>query len=252
MRRPLRTAVREELLRRLLCGELPTGLTLDEQELAAELGVSRTPVREALLSLEHDQLLEARLGAGWCVPPMDRDIVASTYPLIAVLEAYGVQTTPAAAWPEILPELRQLNEDLAAPDIDPVAIHHVDSAWHALLIARTDNKVLTDTLTALKLKATKYEYQYLARGKSVAASYAEHQAIMAALDRSDLQEATEALQLNWDHGRRALLKWIDSSASRQGIERSPVPDTRATTLRPRQSTKPARRTSGPRLTSDQR
>ncbi|MCZ7528349.1 MAG: GntR family transcriptional regulator [Acidimicrobiia bacterium] len=93
-RRPLRDKVREEVLERLLRGVLPVGTNINEPELARELGVSRTPLREALLSLEREGLLDTHPGRGWWVAPLTPETVLDVYPIVGTLEALAVRLTP--------------------------------------------------------------------------------------------------------------------------------------------------------------
>src|SRR5213076_1816258 len=90
---------------RVLDGRLGSGSRINEVRLAAELGVSRTPLREALVALADRALLISAPGRGFLVPELDRAEAHRLYQLIAELEALAVRwTTP--------PELAALTDAL--------------------------------------------------------------------------------------------------------------------------------------------
>jgi DNA-binding GntR family transcriptional regulator len=100
-RRPLRADIRAEIVGRLERGELAAGDRLNESHLAAELTVSRTPLREALLGLAAQGLLRAEPGRGFSVPPLTAEEVDAASTLLAALE------------PELIRRLNPVPTDLA-------------------------------------------------------------------------------------------------------------------------------------------
>lgn len=87
----LRDAVQSAVLDKLLRGDYPVGTRINEVHLAAELGVSRTPLREALSALANDGLIEARPSRGFWLSPLTDTEVRETYPIISALEQFALR-----------------------------------------------------------------------------------------------------------------------------------------------------------------
>jgi DNA-binding GntR family transcriptional regulator len=104
---------------RILTGHLKPGNKLSDQELAAELGVSRTPVRHALSRLTQDGLLDNGRGKGFYVADLDAKQVADLYALREVLEAHAIRLAVARATASDMTELTGVLETLDKLREDP-------------------------------------------------------------------------------------------------------------------------------------
>jgi DNA-binding FadR family transcriptional regulator len=87
-----RSSVRRELQERILSGALPPGTTIVPAEAAREFEVSATPMREALIELVRDGLLDNRANYGFTVRPLSAVEVNELYPLVWTLEALAIRT----------------------------------------------------------------------------------------------------------------------------------------------------------------
>jgi DNA-binding GntR family transcriptional regulator len=92
----LRDQVRDELAGWLNDGRLKPGQRLEEERLARAMGVSRTPLREALASLARDGLVDAVPHRGFRVPALSVEVVRDLYPIIGSLEALAVRLSGSA------------------------------------------------------------------------------------------------------------------------------------------------------------
>jgi DNA-binding GntR family transcriptional regulator len=209
-RRPLRLDVRQELLQRLIRGSLPVGGSVNEAELAEELGVSRTPLREALLSLEAKGLLEARPGRGWHVAPLTSRTVQETYPIICALEQLGVRSTDPVKFRPMGDELGTINQRLASVGDDAFAAQQLDDEWHRQLLSECGNDRLIDMIASSKVIVHRYEYAYMSEHTSVPQSVEQHDRIATALARGDIATALTTLELNWRSGMDVLCDWLES------------------------------------------
>src|SRR3954469_20663032 len=99
-RTPLRSDLIEEITTRVLDGRFAAGARVNEVHLARELGVSRTPLREALIGLADRGLLVSAPGRGFLVPPFDPDEARRLYPPVGDIEA--LRPHPLVAEPEAL------------------------------------------------------------------------------------------------------------------------------------------------------
>src|SRR5690348_7730652 len=88
---PLRAAVYARIVALIVAGEYRPGSVLTEAALSRAMGVSRTPVREALLRLEAEGVLESTLARGFTLRPLSRSEAAELYPILAALEARAVK-----------------------------------------------------------------------------------------------------------------------------------------------------------------
>ena len=98
--RPLREEVYDALRRAIVQGELPRGRRVVETELAGRLGISRTPVREALRKLEAEGLLSKGPGSNLVVNDLSSKDVEETFSIRAVLEGFAARLAAERATPE--------------------------------------------------------------------------------------------------------------------------------------------------------
>jgi DNA-binding GntR family transcriptional regulator len=208
-RTPLRQQVRRELLKMIFDGTLAVGERIAEREVAERLGVSRTPVREALMALEEEGIVESRPARGFAPAPLSAQDVRETYPLIAALEVLAIRGTDPAALAGLGARLRELAAGLAAAGDDPRALQRLDDRWHGQLVAACGNGRLLRTLEGLKRVVRRYELAWLDDGERVEVSAAQHAAIADALAAGEVAEAARLLELNWRATMAGLLGWLE-------------------------------------------
>ena len=109
-RRNLRSQVRDELLARMRSGLVQPGEGINEVQLATELGVSRTPLREALIALESEGQIESENGKGFRFVPLSAQEFEDLAPVMAALESLALELSPleelrpsARDWPRSPP-----------------------------------------------------------------------------------------------------------------------------------------------------
>jgi DNA-binding GntR family transcriptional regulator len=173
-------AAYEEIRARVLRGELEPGTSLDQERLATELGISTTPLREALRRLEAE---------GWLTASAHRDVRVGLLSVQELNELYEIrfELDPLAAvlaadrlTREGIEELRTL---AALPD-DPSAIGQLDAnrILHRRIYAASGNTVLTETLDRLWDRCDRYRHLLIRDDPTVRTdSSAEHVAIIEAL-----------------------------------------------------------------------
>ena len=207
-RKPLRDQIYQQLLDRLLGGELLPGSHLVESELTTQLGVSRTPLREALFRLEQEGFLQADLARGFTVIPLTAREVRETYPIIWTLECLALSTIVQSERISI-PDLEGINDALAEVRDDPVTRLTLDLRWHDTLLQPCPNRRLLQMITSLKQVAYRYERAYMREPALVETSIEQHRMICHALKRGDLAQASSLLEQNWRFGMDALLRHLD-------------------------------------------
>jgi DNA-binding GntR family transcriptional regulator len=182
-------------------GVLVPGQRVREAEIAERLGVSRTPVREAINRLLSEGLLALTPGRGFAVAELDEQQVLEIYALREFLE--GAAARFAAQHASTL-ELQSLREMVEAsrhiPESDPAQYARFHRRFHAMIRDASHNRYLQAALTRLAdslalVRGTTFEIP----GR-IQEAYAEHMAILSALEARETEKAELAAR---DHMRRA-------------------------------------------------
>jgi DNA-binding GntR family transcriptional regulator len=206
-RRALRHDVRREILAMIFDGRLPAGERINERDVGAQLEVSRTPIREALLGLEGEGFVESRPARGFAPVPLRARDVNEVYPMVAALEILAVRSAPPERLRAHLPELERLAERMAAAP-DARRAQALDDRWHARLVKECGNDRLLRTLSSLKRVVRRYELAWMADNAHVETSTEQHHAIVQALGRDDVDRAAELIDLNWRYTMAEMLGWL--------------------------------------------
>jgi DNA-binding GntR family transcriptional regulator len=204
-RKNLRSQVREELIARMRAGDVRPGESINEVQLAAELGVSRTPLREALIALESEGQIESENGKGFRFVPLSAREFEELCPIIVTLEGLALDLSP-------IDELAVLGArlgGLAADFSDDVAQHAVvnrkDDEWHNLMLSACTNHKLLEQIAQVRSAIHRYESLLVGGEVLVERSAAEHAIIAQHLVERDVPAAKAALAENWTNGMRRLL-----------------------------------------------
>ncbi|OMH32387.1 GntR family transcriptional regulator [Tersicoccus sp. Bi-70] len=183
------------------------GTFLNETELAASIGVSRTPVREALLLLVADGLVEMIPQRGARVPVIGRQQIHDLMQVRAMLECQSAlstmhaDTAPVAAMDEVLAAQESL-----ADGGDERAFIDLDRAFHQSLIDAVGNGLLSATYARLRSRQIVIGVEALFRSPERQRQVvAEHRAILAALAAGDDEAATAAITEHLRVTERVLL-----------------------------------------------
>jgi phosphonate utilization transcriptional regulator len=192
----LTSVVQQEIERRILQGELAPGAKLIEAELAAGLGVSRGPVREAFRMLEEAGLVRQEKNRGVFVRDIPLDEAVEIYDLRAMMdEAVGRQLAATIA-PEQLKAVRAMVEAMekAVKAGDADAYHLLNLDFHDKLVEFTGNRKLTTLYRRLINELSLFRRLNLADAKLLPISAGEHRAIVKAIASGDPEAAGRAMR----------------------------------------------------------
>ena len=209
-----RSLARDEIYRQLstwiIDGTLQPEEALRDQDIAEQLGVSRTPVREALRRLEDEGFVETAANRWTRVAPLRAAHAVELYPVVETLEVLALRLAGPALTGQNLDVLRDLDLKLqhALRTGDACAAVDADTAFHAVWISKSGNGELELTLWGLKRKLRRIELAYFNAAASGQASLDEHDAIRQALRASDTEQAVLALQANWRGSMQRLQRQL--------------------------------------------
>jgi DNA-binding GntR family transcriptional regulator len=200
---PLREKAYGILRDQIVDGQLSPGRKLVEAPLCAAFGISRTPLREALLRLEREGLVCSDHDKGYAVATLSEGEARETYPILSALECLALRRSAPLCFGLAGP-LDAVNAELRAC-ADARGRIALDNRWHDLLISRSANVRLHATIAGLRRSIYRYETIYMAADDLVDESVKQHATIAGALRRRDLGAAIETLDLNNTCGLDALV-----------------------------------------------
>jgi DNA-binding GntR family transcriptional regulator len=183
---------------RIVRGEIAPGAFIREQEVSQGLGVSRTPVREALGRLASEGFAERIPHRGFRVPADSIDDLLELYPIVAALELLaGEETFPRLEADDIqrLREVQGRFEDAVARDDPPAGIES-NRQFHHLLSAKSGNRKLTELLDDLRSQVVRLELWSFAHINQREESVAQHDDILCAIERGEFERALSVLRQN--------------------------------------------------------
>lgn len=181
--------------------ELPPGTHLQESELAAEFGVSRTPIREALRRLSSEGFVDLAHGRGATVAQGNLRDVLDAYEIRRLLEPYAA--AQAAIRGRTNPQLAEIEGVLAglssAPesDEDIRERERLDRELHSLIANLTGNQLLTRVISDLHARVQRV-YLQLGSGGRFESIRSEHLRILAAIRSGDAELAAKAMRDHLD------------------------------------------------------
>ena len=206
-RAPLRSEIRRVVLDRILDGSIAPGTSINESELSGSLGVSRTPLREALLGLEREGFLTTEARRGFFVLPLTLRDAEELYPILWTLEAAALAASTTLPRERIV-ELRAINQELKRAGKNPVEALRLDRLWHDTLLRECGNARLLALIEILKDQASRYELAYMQGSGRVILSAEQHEDIVRALEKGEIAAARSELERNWRVSLEFLTPWL--------------------------------------------
>jgi len=213
-----RTFIRDEVYQYLLGwivnGTLAPEEKLKDKDLAARLGVSRTPVREALRKLEDEGLVETAANRWTRVAPVTLKDAEHIYAIIQALETLALELAFPRLSISSIKQMQLANRQLKAAlgsDTPQTAVQ-ADATFHQILIDAADSAELQNILKHLKTKYQRIELAYFSNADLLLASFEEHQQLLTALENNNLDLARQALVDNW----QASIDRLRASAEHNG------------------------------------
>lgn len=187
LRRPLHEEAVDRLRDLIVRGDLAPGTRLNERVLSSRLGVSRTPLREAIKLLATEGLVDLLPNRGAVVAPIEPTRIAETLAVMGALESLAGELACAQASDQSIAEIRALHYEMLAMhargDLDGYFRHN--QAIHLKLVEASGNAVLAQTYRQLNANVRRVRYMANLSAERWDAAVREHEAILAALAARD-------------------------------------------------------------------
>jgi len=198
----------DEIKRRIFDFELMPGDRLSESELAQQISISRTPLRQALQRLQHEGLVAAIPRVGWLIPPLDFGKFDELYEFRVLMECHAVRSICGAQQDHAI--LHELSRAWRIPSNersqDPRRIAALDEAFHCRMIECTGNGEMLRTYREIAERMRIIRRLDFYKPERIAATYDEHARILAAIQKGRGDEAQRLLRAHIEHSRIEVRK----------------------------------------------
>jgi DNA-binding GntR family transcriptional regulator len=183
------------------------GETIRDQDLADALGVSRTPVREALQRLQDEGFVETATNRWTRVATLNHDEVRHLYPIIWSLELLAISLAQHRLNSQDIEGMRRANARLreALTTSDAIAATKADYDFHQIFIDQSANPDLIRILHEVKMRLRWLEVAYFRELVVALQSIKEHEVILEALERGSYEQAAQAIKTNWEESLKRVL-----------------------------------------------
>lgn len=208
---PLRDVVFKTLRQAILTGELKPGERLMEIHLANRLGVSRTPIREAIRMLELEGLVTMIPRKGAEVSRISKQDISDVLEVRASLDALAVRLCCERITEEEIQKLedavKAFSEAVASGDLTAVAQADVD--YHDIIVNASKNKRLVQMVFNLAERVYRYRLEYIKDKSSHENLIKEHREILDFIKKKDAQNAEKAIIKHVQNQERAIISQLE-------------------------------------------
>lgn len=187
-------------------GTFGPGDRMREVEVAARLGLGRTPVRDALRRLEAEGIIEHRPRIGAVVRTLDHAEIVELYEMRRVLERTAAEFAAQHATPAEIGEIAELNDTMLAHRDDPAEAARLNALLHRAIYSAGRNRFLMEAARGMANALMLLGPTTLDDGTRVDEVHAQHGAIIAALEAHDAEAAGRAALTHIDTSLRHRLR----------------------------------------------
>lgn len=193
---PLRDVVFEALRDAILTGVLQPGERLPEVQLAKRLGVSRTPLREALHMLERERLVVMQPRRGACVADISPKMLKDVLEVRCALEELAVELACRNMNDDYIAQLRTTVDHMreAIRKKNARTIVQYDEEFHNIIYTAADNQKLSSLIANLREQMFRFRYEYVKDEETRATVLGEHEEIIELLQNRDVEAAKACMK----------------------------------------------------------
>lgn len=203
------------LRRAILRGALPPGAPIKERDHAAELGVSRTPMREAIRQLAKEGLVDLRPARSPIVTRLSPREVADQVAVLLALETLAAELACAHASEDDLRDLHAIHDRIGAlyDQADPLDLFEIDMAFHSAIARASQNRALAETHHGYLARLWRVRFLSARQARNRARVVAQHEAILAALTARDTAAARQAVAAHLGNLAENILPVLEAEAA---------------------------------------
>jgi DNA-binding GntR family transcriptional regulator len=207
--RSIRQRIYDHLREQVLKGEIPPYQHLIETKIAKEIRASRTPVREALHSLELEGLIESIPRVGYVVKPINEAEVEEICEIRKAVEEIAARWAMGKAPQKLIEELKKnisVSEEMAAHG-DPKKFIDLDAQYHEIIAKLSGSKRLQELAQTLRRHMLRYRIQSIYLRDNVLRAIDGHKGILEAIERGDLEEVNGAIERHLEQSKEDILRY---------------------------------------------
>ena len=209
----------DELRARIMDGRLPLGAALSESTLASELGLSKTPVREALLQLKADRLVEVLPQRGTYVFRLAPEQVALITELREVLEVAALASAIARRHRDLVAGLTQIvsGMETAMAEGDHTGYRNLDGQFHQTIVDLCGNPYLHDAYSQVGFRIQALRSRLSVEDRLNRLSMKDHRAILKLVKARDIPAAQDLMRAHIDQTRQFYLDVIEQGCAKATV-----------------------------------
>jgi DNA-binding GntR family transcriptional regulator len=203
----IRKKVYSHLRELILSGEYAPHERLFETKISEEIGASRTPVREALHSLEQEGLIECLPKVGYAVKPISAKEVAEICEIRGTIEGLAARWALEKAKDKLVEELQKNvgTSETMLEKGDARAFIELDAQFHEIIARLSGSKRLLELAQALRHHMLRYRSQSIYSTENVARAIEGHKGILFSIKKGDMDGITLAIQKHLDQAKKDIL-----------------------------------------------
>jgi DNA-binding GntR family transcriptional regulator len=192
-----------------LNGEILPHQHLVEAKIAKEIGTSRTPIREALHSLELEGLIESIPRVGYVVKAIKEEEVEEICEIRAAIEGVGARWAMEKAPQKLIADLKKnisTSEETAAQG-DLKAFVELDAQFHEIIARLSGSRRLQELGQTLRRHMLRYRIQSIYLMDNVSRAIQGHKGILEAMEKGDLEEVNRAIKCHLEQSKKDILRY---------------------------------------------
>ncbi len=216
-RKSLGEHVFDSLKQAIIRGKISPNEWLVESHIAETLGISRTPVREAIHKLEREGLIERQPRGGFTVLGLNRNDIEETFGLRGLLEGYAAKLAALKHEADELKLLeKKIDEFQRALDLNKMdLLPAINTEFHDLLYGLSKSPKLITMINGLRDQIYRYREMILKQQTFAMTSNLDHKKMLKYIQKRDAQSAERVVKEHILRGRKMVLKEYDKQQSKQ-------------------------------------
>jgi len=216
-------AVLNELRQRIIRGEVLPGQAIRQEVLASELGVSRLPVREALVVLQSERLVDYTQHKGYVVAVLDEDDLVQTYELRGILESVAIEQAVDKMTDETIQALKSTLAGMVAADTNASKAERIERnrTFHFHIFNASRNGRLVSLLSQLWDTCDRYRALYYPDTPALDRMLSGHQEVIEAASARDAERLKQVFDRRREYGFHEALRVVHGLNEKAAL---PVPE----------------------------